>query len=56
MREEIERKEKELMCHALMSTAGNKTEAALLLGMPRSTFYEKIKKYNLRLQLQAVLQ
>jgi len=40
-------KEKELILQALKKTKGNKCKAALLLGMPRSTLYKKLKEYNI---------
>jgi transcriptional regulator with PAS, ATPase and Fis domain len=45
---EIEEKEKELIITAIRDAKGNKRKAALLLSMPRSTFYERIKKYDIR--------
>lgn len=45
---QIEEKEKRLISSALRDTKGNRKKAALLLKMPRSTFYEKLKKYNIK--------
>lgn len=39
--------EREQLEAALRSTGGNKAEAARQLGLPRSTFYSKLKKYHL---------
>jgi len=39
--------ESDRLKQALGTTNGNKAEAARLLGMPRSTFFSKLKKYNL---------
>ncbi|MBW2609689.1 MAG: sigma 54-interacting transcriptional regulator [Deltaproteobacteria bacterium] len=44
---EINNSEKEKITHALKRTMGNKRRAALLLNMPRSTLYNKLKKYNI---------
>ncbi len=40
--------ENEAILRALRQTGGNKKEAALLLGIPRSSLYAKIKKNGLR--------
>ncbi len=47
IRQEIKRKEKEFILSALTSTNGNKRRAAHVLNMPRSTLYEKLKRYNI---------
>jgi len=47
LKKEIKEKEKELILQALKKTKGNKCKAALLLGMPRSTLYKKLKEYNI---------
>jgi transcriptional regulator with GAF, ATPase, and Fis domain len=39
--------EREQLVLALEQTGGNKAQAARLLGMPRSTFFSKLKKYAL---------
>lgn len=39
--------ERELLLAALQESGGNKTQAARRLGMPRSTYYSKLKKYGL---------
>ena len=44
---EIEEKEKEIIANAINETKGNKRKAAAILNMPRSTFYEKIKRYHI---------
>jgi transcriptional regulator with PAS, ATPase and Fis domain len=41
-------KERDSIVAALRQTKGNKRKAAMLLGMPRSTFYHKIKRYCIR--------
>ena len=43
----LEELEKAAIQEALESTGGNKRRAALLLGMARSTFYEKLKRYRI---------
>ncbi|MCG6536042.1 MAG: sigma 54-interacting transcriptional regulator, partial [Syntrophales bacterium LBB04] len=40
-------KEKDSIVAALNQTRGNKRRAAMLLEMPRSTFYQKIKRYGI---------
>lgn len=42
-----EKIQKDLMVDALQKTNGNVSLAAKFLGMPRSTFYKKIQKFNL---------
>ena len=39
--------EREQLQQALLKSGGNKAEAARLLGLPRSTFFSKLKKYSL---------
>lgn len=39
--------ERELILEAIAAAEGNKTQAAKILGLPRSTFYEKLKQYKL---------
>lgn len=46
-REAGEAQEKALIIRALKNAGGNKTKAAELLGIHRTTLYQKIKKYNL---------
>lgn len=41
------RAERELLVATLNQCNGNKAEAARTLGMPRSTLYSKVKKYNI---------
>ncbi|MBC7106609.1 MAG: hypothetical protein H5T97_11780, partial [Firmicutes bacterium] len=43
----VEEAEKSAVQKALEATGGNKRRAAKLLGVARSTFYEKLKKYHL---------
>ena len=43
----LEEPEKAAIQEALGSTGGNKRRAALLLGIARSTFYEKLKRYRI---------
>ncbi len=40
--------ERDRMAQALVETGGNQTRAAALIGMPRRTFVEKLRLYNLR--------
>ena len=47
IKQEIARQEKHSILSALAHTQGNKRQAAILLKMPRSTFYQKIKRYGL---------
>ena len=47
LRDEIEDLTKQRIFEALRATNGNKSEAAKLLNMARSTFYEKLHKYGL---------
>jgi two-component system response regulator HupR/HoxA len=42
--EEIERR---ALVHALMRAAGNKSEAARLLGMPRTSLLDKLRRHKL---------
>ncbi len=39
--------ERELILEAIAAAGGNKSQAAKILGLPRSSFYEKLKQYNL---------
>ncbi|MDI6813529.1 MAG: sigma 54-interacting transcriptional regulator [Desulfitobacteriaceae bacterium] len=39
--------ERELILEAIAAAGGNKTQAAKILGLSRSTFYEKLKQYNM---------
>lgn len=39
--------QKHMMMEALQKTKGNVTKAAKLAGIPRSTFYKRLQKYNL---------
>ncbi|GIM45439.1 sigma-54-dependent Fis family transcriptional regulator [Collibacillus ludicampi] len=47
LRESIEEAEKEAIVRALAATVGNKLEAAKLLGISKSSFYQKLEKYGL---------
>jgi transcriptional regulator with PAS, ATPase and Fis domain len=42
-KKKVNEEEKELILQALEQTKGNKRRAAILLGIPRSTFYQKLK-------------
>jgi transcriptional regulator with GAF, ATPase, and Fis domain len=44
---EVEAYERRRLLDALADAQGNKSEAARLLGMPRSTFFSKLKKHGL---------
>jgi transcriptional regulator with PAS, ATPase and Fis domain len=46
---QIREKEKKLILQALEETRGNKRRAAISLGIPRSTFYMKIRDYSLKI-------
>src|SRR5262249_14363230 len=46
-RAERDRREREQLVRALAATSGNKTEAARLLGLARSTFLSRLKKHGL---------
>jgi len=48
--QEIKEKEVELIISALKDANGNKRKAAKFLNMPRSTLYEKIRRYSIRYQ------
>jgi transcriptional regulator with PAS, ATPase and Fis domain len=48
IKQEITEAERNLITSALRQTNGNKRKAAILLSMPRSTLYEKIRRYNIR--------
>jgi len=39
--------EQQMLVDAMQLARGNKAEAARLLGMPRSTFFSKLKKYSM---------
>ena len=39
--------ERQYLCRVLERTGGNKKEAAHLLGLPRSTLYRRLTKYDL---------
>ena len=45
-KKEVQEEEKKLILQALKQTMGNKRRAAFLLGIPRSTFYKKLKDYS----------
>lgn len=46
-RKTLNENERELLISALDDASGNKAEAARLLGIPRSTFYSKLRKYSI---------
>jgi transcriptional regulator with PAS, ATPase and Fis domain len=48
IKQEINYKEKAAILSMLRQTKGNKRQAAILLKMPRSTFYQKIKRYGIK--------
>ena len=39
--------ERQLLLEALTKSGGNKAEAARLLGVPRSTFFSRLKKFGM---------
>jgi transcriptional regulator with PAS, ATPase and Fis domain len=45
--QEARSKERDSLISALRQTKGNKRRAAMLLEMPRSSFYQKIKRYGI---------
>jgi transcriptional regulator with PAS, ATPase and Fis domain len=47
IRKELDKQEMSLIYQSLKETKGNKRKAALRLGMPRSTFYTKLKRYKI---------
>jgi transcriptional regulator with PAS, ATPase and Fis domain len=46
----VAEREKEIIINTLKETGGNKRQAALLLGVPRSTLYKKIKEFDINLE------
>ncbi|MCF8062648.1 MAG: sigma 54-interacting transcriptional regulator [Deltaproteobacteria bacterium] len=50
MGEDLQALEKRMIERALYLKKGNKRQAARHLNMPRSTFYNKLKKYNIQLE------
>ena len=40
--------ERDTLLEALRKSAGNKAKAARLLGIPRSTYFSKLKKHGIR--------
>jgi transcriptional regulator with PAS, ATPase and Fis domain len=46
-KKEVQEEEKKLILQALEQTKGNKRRSALLLGIPRSTFYKKLRDYDI---------
>ncbi len=46
-RAEVEKRERDMILSALERNRGSKAKAARLLGMPRSTLYEKIRRYGI---------
>ncbi|OPY72283.1 MAG: Arginine utilization regulatory protein RocR [Syntrophorhabdus sp. PtaU1.Bin058] len=49
IKQEITEAERNLIVSALRQTKGNKRKAAVLLSMPRSTLYEKIRRHDIHL-------
>jgi len=47
LKKKVRETERDLLGKALQESHGNKRKAASILGMPRSTFYKKIKEYKL---------
>jgi transcriptional regulator with PAS, ATPase and Fis domain len=47
MKKAVRDLEKDLILKALKETSNNKVDAANMLGMPRATFYLKLKEYNI---------
>lgn len=47
LKKELNDQEKLKITEALKKSGGNKRKAASILGMPRSTFYNKLKKYKI---------
>ncbi|SFG69420.1 4Fe-4S dicluster domain-containing protein [Desulfotomaculum arcticum] len=47
MKKAVRNLEKDLIIKALKETNNNKVDAASMLGMPRATFYLKLKEYNI---------
>lgn len=47
LKEILERTERDAIIESIRITNGNKTKAAKLLGIGRTTFYEKLEKYSL---------
>ena len=45
--DELDHYERERLSEALVRSRGNKAEAARMLGIPRSTFFSKLRKYGL---------
>lgn len=43
----VEEVEREMILEALRATGGNRAKSARLLGLPRSSFYEKLQRYDL---------
>jgi transcriptional regulator with PAS, ATPase and Fis domain len=47
MKDQVKKTERKLIASALQQTNGNRRKAAMLLNMPRSTFYQKLKSYDM---------
>ncbi len=43
----VEEVEREMIAEALRATGGNRAKSSRLLGLPRSSFYEKLERYGL---------
>jgi len=48
-KKEVQEEEKKLILQALTQMKGNKRRASSLLGIPRSTFYKKLKDYSIEI-------
>ncbi len=47
LKEAVSRLEREMIIKALEATGNNRMKAASILGVPRATFYQKLKEYNI---------
>ncbi len=47
----VEEVEREMITEALRATGGNRAKSARLIGLPRSSFYEKLERYGLNRDL-----
>jgi len=53
LKKELKETERDILLQALRKTNGNKRKAASILGMPRSTRYEKIREYDLQPEIES---